>query len=121
MNKSDFSQFTNAGGSYSNMLGMNLARFKKFPQIKEVGMRRLPRMVAFTSDQCHYSNKKNASLLGLGTDDLIPVNTDDLGRMDVAHLQKLVDEVVSEVRVLKNFFDNRKFNIIGFLRELFDV
>jgi len=53
-------------------------------------------MVAFTSDQCHYSNKKNASLLGLGTDDLIPVNTDELGRMDVAHLQKLVDEVVSE-------------------------
>ena len=79
------------------MLGMNLARFRKFPSVKEVGMRRLPRMVAFCSDQCHYSNKKNASLLGIGTDDLLKVDTDKYGRMDVGHLQQLVDDVVREV------------------------
>jgi len=84
------------GGSYSNMLGLNLARFNKFPTIKEVGMRCLPRMVAFTNEQCHYSNKKNAALLGIGTNDLISVRADSLGRMDVAHLQQCIDEALAE-------------------------
>lgn len=84
------------GGSYSNMLGLNLARYCKFPTIKEVGMRRLPRMVAFTNEQCHYSNKKNASLLGIGTDDLIAVRARKNGQMDVADLIAKVEKCVAE-------------------------
>ena len=79
------------------MLGLNLARFNKFPDVKEKGMRQLPRMVAFTSSQCHYSNKKNASLLGLGTDDLVRVGEDAAGRMDPVALERCIQQALGEV------------------------
>ena len=81
------------------MLGLNLARYKAFPTIKEVGMRCLPRMVAFTNEQCHYSNKKNCSLMGIGTNDLISVKSLKNGHMDVVHLQQCVDDALAEVGV----------------------
>ncbi|CAK8673371.1 acidic amino acid decarboxylase GADL1-like isoform X2 [Clavelina lepadiformis] len=80
------------GGSYCNMLGMNLARFHKFPDIKNKGLFSLPRMVAFASCGSHYSNKKNATLLGLGLDSLISVNTTSNGKMDPVDLEKRVLE-----------------------------
>jgi len=79
------------------MLGMNLARFRKFPEVKEKGLRQLPRMVAFTSAHSHYSNKKNASLMGLGTDDLIRVKVDNQGRMDVEDLERCILKATGEV------------------------
>uniref|UniRef100_H2YJ73 Glutamate decarboxylase n=1 Tax=Ciona savignyi TaxID=51511 RepID=H2YJ73_CIOSA len=84
------------GGSYSNMLGMNLARFNKFPQVVRVGMRGLPRIVAFVSSQSHYSNKKNAALLGIGIDDVIPVATDNCGRMLTSDLKRKIEESKEE-------------------------
>nr|NP_001027786.1 cysteine sulfinic acid decarboxylase [Ciona intestinalis]BAB88855.1 cysteine sulfinic acid decarboxylase [Ciona intestinalis] len=80
------------GGSYSNMLGMNLARFHKFPQVSKTGMRALPRIVIFVSKHSHYSNKKNASLLGIGSDDVIAVATDNSGRMDCSDLKQKIEE-----------------------------
>ena len=43
--------YVNAGGSISNMYGMNLARYQKYPEVKEEGMSALPRICLFTSEQ----------------------------------------------------------------------
>ena len=81
------------------MLGLNLGRYRKFPDVKEVGLAALPKMVAFCSRHCHYSNKKNAALLGLGTDNMIPIDVNEVGEMDIADLKRKVQKAVQEVCV----------------------
>ena len=39
------------GGSVSNMYALNLARYHKFPQVKTKGMRALPEVCVFCSEQ----------------------------------------------------------------------
>ena len=39
------------GGSISNICGLNVARFKKFPEVKAKGMQALPKLCIFTSEQ----------------------------------------------------------------------
>lgn len=88
------------GGSYSNLMGMHLARFWKFPDIKEKGLRRLPRMVVFTSEHGHYSVTKNASLIGLPSDDVIKVKCDLRGRLCCDDLEQKIISLKEEVRIL---------------------
>uniref|UniRef100_A0A667YP57 Glutamate decarboxylase 2 n=1 Tax=Myripristis murdjan TaxID=586833 RepID=A0A667YP57_9TELE len=59
------------GGAISNMYAMLLARFKMFPEVKEKGMSSVPRLVAFTSEHSHFSIKKGAAALGIGTESVI--------------------------------------------------
>ncbi|KAK8393026.1 hypothetical protein O3P69_013218 [Scylla paramamosain] len=80
------------GGSISNMYGMLLARYRTFPEIKSKGCSELGRLVALTSIDAHYSLKKAAMTLGLGSDNLVLVNTDAVGRMDVNHLKHCIEE-----------------------------
>eukprot|EP00118_Oscarella_pearsei_P023383 m.279457 g.279457 ORF g.279457 m.279457 type:complete len:502 (+) comp40624_c0_seq9:58-1563(+) len=80
------------GGSFSNFYGVSLARYKMFPEVKEKGLWGIPRLVMFTSEESHYSLKKGASFLGLGTDSVILVSTDDVGRIIPEDLKrKIVD------------------------------
>jgi glutamate/tyrosine decarboxylase-like PLP-dependent enzyme len=46
----------------------------------------LPRLVLFTSIDAHYSVKKLASYMGLGTDNVFLINTDEAGKMNIQHL-----------------------------------
>ncbi|XP_058500227.1 cysteine sulfinic acid decarboxylase [Solea solea] len=69
------------GGSASNMCAINLARYQLFPEVKSQGLFGLPRMTIFTSPESHYSVKKGAAYLGIGTDNVIMVKVDDRGRM----------------------------------------
>uniref|UniRef100_A0A8D0ADX5 Cysteine sulfinic acid decarboxylase n=1 Tax=Sander lucioperca TaxID=283035 RepID=A0A8D0ADX5_SANLU len=69
------------GGSISNMYAMNLARYQLFPEVKSQGLWGLPRLTIFTSIESHYSVKKGAAFLGIGTDNIILVKVDDGGRM----------------------------------------
>ncbi|KAG0719921.1 Acidic amino acid decarboxylase GADL1 [Chionoecetes opilio] len=69
------------GGSMSNMYGMVLARYRKNPEVKKLGLSSMKPLVAFTSDQSHYSIGKAASWMGLGLDNVIKVETDSWGRM----------------------------------------
>ena len=80
------------------MLGMNLARFHKCPDVREKGLCNMPRMVAFASSHSHYSAKKNASLLGIGSDNVIPVDCDENGRMLPKDLERRVNEALKEVK-----------------------
>ncbi|ELW47931.1 Glutamate decarboxylase-like protein 1 [Tupaia chinensis] len=80
----------NPGGSVSNMYAIHLARYKYFPEIKEKGLSGLPRLIFFTSAECHYSMKKAASFLGIGTENVCFVETDGRGRMIPAELEKQI-------------------------------
>lgn len=61
------------GGSISNMYGMVLARFRRFPDTKRTGLVGLPPLACFTSEAGHYSIGKGAHWLGLGTDHVYKV------------------------------------------------
>ena len=77
------------GGSISNMYGMVLARHWKCPEAKSAGLAALGKaLVAFTSDESHYSVVKAANWLGVGSDNVVKVTTDDGGRMIPSDLDR---------------------------------
>lgn len=51
------------GGSISNFYGMVLARYMKYPKIKETGLFGLPRLVAFTSDDVNYMTYQQLGII----------------------------------------------------------
>uniref|UniRef100_A0AAR2ISF8 Cysteine sulfinic acid decarboxylase n=1 Tax=Pygocentrus nattereri TaxID=42514 RepID=A0AAR2ISF8_PYGNA len=69
------------GGSVSNMYAMNVARYWAFPQVKTQGLWTVPRLAVFTSQESHYSMKKSAAFLGIGTENVYHVKVDESGRM----------------------------------------
>jgi glutamate/tyrosine decarboxylase-like PLP-dependent enzyme len=82
------------GGSLSNLYGMHLARCVADPDHTKRGAFGGPRFVAFTSDQSHYSYLKSARLTGLGSDNLVDVETDSQGRM----LPKALESAVLQAK-----------------------
>ncbi|MCC9070193.1 aspartate aminotransferase family protein [Flavobacterium sp. F-65] len=85
-----------AGGSQSNLMGLLLARdyfsleYKKW-NIKHDG---LPpdasKFRVFVSDKAHFSNHKNAWILGLGEQAIVHVGVDSRYRMDPTQLEKAI-------------------------------
>jgi glutamate/tyrosine decarboxylase-like PLP-dependent enzyme len=73
------------GGSMANFYGMNLARFQKCREfevdVKKKGMRAAPHLVAYVSVDGHYSITKAAAFLGIGTDNVVKVASNDQGCM----------------------------------------
>ncbi|XP_072139632.1 acidic amino acid decarboxylase GADL1-like [Mobula birostris] len=84
------------GGSVSNMYAVNLARYKCFPELKETGLAGAPRMAMFTSEECHYSVKKAASFLGIGTRNVYVVKADKRGKMIPEELEKEIQRAKKE-------------------------
>ena len=84
------------GGSISNMYGMMLARHKRFPDLKSKGLSNAAPLVAFTSEESHYSIVKGANWMGLGTDNVVKVATDKSGRMRPEALHEAVKKASSE-------------------------
>ncbi|KAL3288260.1 hypothetical protein HHI36_002709, partial [Cryptolaemus montrouzieri] len=56
----------------------------------------LPPLKLFTSEECHYSISKFSSFLGIGDDNVIPVETDDIGQMKISSLEKRIEEILQE-------------------------
>lgn len=91
-----------AGGSQSNLMGLLLARdyfaleYKKW-NIKLDG---LPpdasKFRIFVSDKAHFSNHKNAWILGLGEQAIVHVGVDNRYRMDPAQLEKAIAEEIEK-------------------------
>ena len=81
-----------AGGSMANLYGMQLARHWKVPETKMHGNAAAPfPLLAFTSEESHYSYLKGANLMGLGTTSLVKVPCDPrTGAMDAAALDALL-------------------------------
>lgn len=82
-------QFT-TGGSNGNLMAMAIARHHKLPVIKQNGLAGAPRLIAFVSEESHYSFDKAAHLLGIGTEQLWKVPADSNGKMDVTALEDLI-------------------------------
>ncbi|KAI1902250.1 hypothetical protein AGOR_G00042770 [Albula goreensis] len=80
------------GGAISNMYAMLVARFKMFPEVKEKGMSSVPRLAAFTSEHSHFSIKKGAAALGIGTDSVICIKADESGKMMPLDLERRIVE-----------------------------
>ncbi|ROL44622.1 Glutamate decarboxylase 1 [Anabarilius grahami] len=65
------------GGTMSNLYSVLLARFHLFPAVKTHGMSAIPRLALFTSAHSHYSIKKSAAVLGIGSENVIVVRCDE--------------------------------------------
>nr|KAG5695465.1 hypothetical protein BaRGS_011307 [Batillaria attramentaria] len=81
------------------MYALNLARYSRFPDVKQTGTAGLPNMCVLTSEKAHYSIKKGAALLGLGTDNVVTVKTDSVGRMCPKALDVALCDVTAQGRV----------------------
>ena len=60
------------------------------------GLHGLPRLVLFTSEDAHYSIKKMASFLGLGSDNVYLIRCNSKGKMDVQHLEQEIQRALEE-------------------------
>lgn len=79
------------GGSYSNMMGMFLAREAvRERHGDDFGGRKL---IALTSTESHYSIVKSAKLLSLGEDGVVKVPCDRKGRMDPEALAATLEDL----------------------------
>ncbi|KAM5332673.1 cysteine sulfinic acid decarboxylase isoform 2-T8 [Glossophaga mutica] len=78
------------GGSIANMYAMNLARYQRYPDCKQRGLQALPPLALFATQECHYSIKKGAAFLGLGTDSVRVVKADERGKMIPEDLERQI-------------------------------
>uniref|UniRef100_A0A182JUM8 Glutamate decarboxylase n=1 Tax=Anopheles christyi TaxID=43041 RepID=A0A182JUM8_9DIPT len=60
------------------------------------GLHALPRLVIFTSEDAHYSVKKLASFMGIGSDNVYAIRTDNVGKIRVDHLESEILRAKSE-------------------------
>tara|TARA_B100001142_G_scaffold322698_1_gene371484 strand:- start:675 stop:2717 length:2043 start_codon:yes stop_codon:yes gene_type:complete len=76
------------GGSLANMYSLLLARDKIDPEARNRGS--TMELVAFCSEQSHYSYRKSAMVMGIGMDNMIKVKCDGDGAMIAEELEKEV-------------------------------
>jgi glutamate/tyrosine decarboxylase-like PLP-dependent enzyme len=78
------------GGSNANLLAMMSARNKLLPTVKNTGMQNTKVLTAFVSEQSHYSFDTAANMLGIGSDHVYKIATDENGKMDVDDLEQQI-------------------------------
>ncbi|NEP56637.1 MAG: PLP-dependent decarboxylase [Symploca sp. SIO2G7] len=83
------------GGSNANLIGMLCGRHKVLPEAKLKGLGH-HRLIAFVSEQAHYSYIKAANLMGIGIENLVKVKTDLEGRMIPEALEVAIQQSLSE-------------------------
>ncbi len=83
------------GGSNANLMGMLCARHQILPEAKYKGIGN-QNLVAFVSNQAHYSYLKAANLLGIGINNLIKVETDNLGSMLPEALETAINNCLQQ-------------------------
>ncbi|MEJ2155429.1 MAG: pyridoxal-dependent decarboxylase [Desulfobacteraceae bacterium] len=80
------------GGSNANLIAMFTARNKARPEIKTKGASGCARLTAFVSEQSHYSFDTAANLLGIGSDQVCKISTDQNGCMQPDALDAAIQE-----------------------------
>ncbi|MFT5958981.1 MAG: sulfinoalanine decarboxylase [Polaribacter sp.] len=78
------------GGSMSNYMGLIMGRDAKDPLCKLNGMSKP--LIIYTSEECHYSNAKNASFAGIGKNNIRYIKADAVGRMLPEDLEAQIKE-----------------------------
>lgn len=79
-----------SGGSLANFMAMVMGRDAFNDSIRFEGVH--SNMVLYTSEDCHYSIAKNASLMGIGRNQVRNVKTNEKGQMLVADLKGKIEE-----------------------------
>lgn len=79
------------GGSISNLMAVLAARDRAAPGCRERGVPPGKRFTLFVSAEAHYSLKRAADIAGLGTQAVVEVPVDRVGRMVPAELEKAVE------------------------------
>jgi len=77
------------GGSMSNFMSMVMARDKKNSEIRNKGMQ--GKLVAYTSENSHYSIAKNAAFTGIGRDNIRYIKSDNKGRINSVAFKNQVE------------------------------
>lgn len=83
-----------SGGTASNLQALMCARNSHFPEVKEnglVGLKKQP--VIITANNCHYSIKRSANILGLGHNSLIEIEVNQKGQIEPLKLAQLISEL----------------------------
>ena len=83
------------GGSNTNLVAMISARNRKFPETKRKGINHLSPLTAFVSERSHFSFTKGANAIGIGSDNIIKVKTDALGKMDPVALETAIEASIA--------------------------
>ena len=78
------------GGSMSNYMGLIMGRDAKDPLCRLNGMSKP--LIIYTSEECHYSNAKNASFAGIGKNNIRYIKADAVGRMLPDCLEEQIKE-----------------------------
>ena len=82
-----------SGGSMANFAGLAAARSAKAGvDVVRDGVSAAGRMRVYVSEESHYSVEKAAGMLGLGESNVRAVKTDEGMRIDLADLERLVEE-----------------------------
>jgi glutamate/tyrosine decarboxylase-like PLP-dependent enzyme len=84
------------GGSIGNLYGMHLARNRAMPKLHAEGACACPPLVAFVSEEAHYSYLKTARLLGIGSNNLVSVKTDATGAMLPEALEQAIQKAKTD-------------------------
>jgi sulfinoalanine decarboxylase len=78
------------GGSMSNYMALVMGRDAKDPLCRLNGMSKP--LIIYTSEECHYSNAKNASFAGIGKNNIRYIKADSKGRMIPEKLEEQIIE-----------------------------
>jgi len=90
-----------AGGSQSNLMGLLLARDNYAAKFLNHNIKQKGNPVyatkfrIFVSEKSHFSNQKNASLMGLGEQALVKVSVDDRFRMKASALEEAIEKEIA--------------------------
>lgn len=80
-----------SGGAEANHTALLTAMVRRFPEIREAGLRALPKgPVLYVSGEAHHSFLKASRLSGLGTGAVREAPVDDALRLDVLALEKQI-------------------------------
>ena len=80
-----------SGGSQANLVALLCARHRYGPEVKAQGMQGPP-LVAFVSDQAHYSYDRAMNTLGLGLNHLVKVPSTVAGQLDPQALEAAIHD-----------------------------
>ena len=81
------------GGSMSNYMALVMGRDAKDPLCRLNGMSKT--LLIYTSEECHYSNAKNASFAGIGKNNIRYIKADSKGRMIP---EKLEEQIIEDLK-----------------------
>jgi aromatic-L-amino-acid decarboxylase len=88
-----------SGGSEANLLAFKCARDRAVKDARERGLRASGasgNLVAYASEQCHYSLVKGVDILGMGRDNLRKIDTDGRFHIRTDLLRKAIERDLAE-------------------------